>query len=401
MDANDILMNGGPEALRKAFDNSSVPPVGNHNDPNKLRKRGFKSVCSEQIKPYKWRIKDTLPEQGSGLFGGQSGAGKSTAATDLAVALATGSDFLGRKVREPCGTVYFAAEGGSGIPVRVTASIRHRGVTESIPFYYKTEVDNLMKPDEVAKLIADIKMIDASFKEKFGVPVGLVIVDTVGAAFHMRDENDNAEVAGVCRTLNKIASETKTVALGVHHFGKNAESSFRGASYWRGGVDIGFAVLADREELAGESRNRRISMNKNRDGPEGPIGSFDLKFIELGVDDYGDPYGACAVEPTEDVRPCTATKKIPKSRQVFHDAFNEVLLEHGESHIVRGDGPTVKAVPIELIREEYELRYATGESDPKKRKKNTHTAFKRSLDDLSMTQYATETKGDTEWIWRL
>jgi len=33
--------------------------------------------------------------------------------------------------------------------------------------------------------------------------------------------------------------------------------------------------------MEGTSKNRRLVQNKNRDGPEGPIGGFDLVKVEL------------------------------------------------------------------------------------------------------------------------
>ena len=62
--------------------------------------------------------------------------------------------------------------------------------------------------------------------------LGQITIDTVSATFAMKCEDDNAEATAVCKIMRRIADETGTVAIGVHHYGKAAESGLRGASAW-------------------------------------------------------------------------------------------------------------------------------------------------------------------------
>ena len=46
------------------------------------------------------------------------------------------------------------------------------------------------------------------------------------------------------------------------------------------------------------SKNRRLVQNKNRDGPEGPIGGFALVKVELGINKRGKPFYSVVSVPS-------------------------------------------------------------------------------------------------------
>jgi len=76
-----------------------------------------------------------------------------------------------------------------------------------------------------------------------------------------------------------------------------------GGSGWRAGADVVLSVIADRKELTGEVTGRELAVAKARDGIEGPIAPFTLKFAELGIAEDGDPFGTCVVAPSDGGRP--------------------------------------------------------------------------------------------------
>lgn len=67
-------------------------------------------------------------------------------------------------------------------------------------------------------------------KEALAFKPDLVIVDTVSAAFSMRDENNNAEVnSQICKPLVKLARDLNTAILIAHHIGKSGSEDGRAA----------------------------------------------------------------------------------------------------------------------------------------------------------------------------
>jgi hypothetical protein len=122
-----------------------------------------------------------------------------------------------------------------------------------------------------------------------------VIVATVGAAFAFEDENSAAEANRAIRHLRMIGEALGVLVLPIHHFGKNDKVGLRGSSAFRAGADAILTVVADSEH--GGVARRELSLAKSRTEPEGPIGRFMLRYVRLGVDEDGEPFGSCSVVP--------------------------------------------------------------------------------------------------------
>ena len=132
---------------------------------------------------------------------------------------------------------------------------------KEIPFEHSITQRNLSNNDELEQLIKELKQIDRYFQRKFGVPLRLVIIDTMSVAFSLENENDNAQVAAICKRLKRIEVETGAHTMGIHHAGKNQEAGARGASAWRANVDNMLSCAADRNEMTGECKNWRLSVS--------------------------------------------------------------------------------------------------------------------------------------------
>ncbi len=230
-------------------------------------------------------VQSAIPRQGTGVLGGQSGAGKTFVGVHLMVCAAAAKPFLGREIREPVAGVYLAAEGGGTIAHRFRAAKRYAGIEDLLPITYSGKIGNLFDEKQLAKTISELRQCGDYFRAHFDVVHGLTIIDTASMAFCMKDENSNAEVARLCQVLAQMHQETGAFTCVIHHMGKDQGAGLRGGSAWRGNVDSVLLCLADREPLTGECKNYRVVVEKHRDGPEGPIGGFDLPLIELGIEE--------------------------------------------------------------------------------------------------------------------
>ena len=342
-------------------------------------------------------VEGMLPATGVGFLGGQSGAGKTFVAIDLAVALCTKQEFLGRRVRERVGVVVIAAEGAGTIPVRLEVARRHREAPNRLPFATIADTVNLSDPKEVAAVTVRLLEIDRRFQDLHGCRLGIIIVDTIAAAFLQKDENDNAEGARIIRTLRMLSECCKALVLAVHHYGKAAETGLRGASSLRAGADAVISVLGDRNEILGTCKNRSVAVAKSRTGSEGPVSGFELQSINVGVNDYGEEYGSCAIVATD--ASTSRTRRPSQAVQLFHDAYCAADLDFGVSHGLNHNGPTVRAIKVDQLRAEYLRRKVTGETDREKQHSTAMQAFRRILAQLP-GEYATEVSMGEEWIWR-
>lgn len=345
-------------------------------------------------------IQRTIPKYGTGILGGQSGGGKSFLACNLAIAVSAGLPFMSRDIREPAGVVYYAAEGGGTIKQRLRAAKMHAGINVQLPYTYSDNVGDLGNDENLTTHIQNLKSINLYFERYFGVSLGLVVIDTVSMAFSIRDENSNAEIVSICKVLKRIQEAANAFVCAVHHLGKDQSAGLRGGSAWRGNVDSVLMCLADRNEMTGECQNRRLTVSKHRDGPEGPIGSFELNPFPLGLDDRGESFGTCVINFTGEAAVNTKRKESA-SQSAFREAFNEVVLQGGGRKFqVHGDGPHVEAVRVEAVRQEFFRRWATGEEDQGKRRNAARMAFQRALKE-PCSPYGKEVANDEELIWKL
>ena len=180
-----------------------------------------------------WLIKHLMPAVGHGLLSGQWGAGKTFVVFDLAAALGTGQPFLGHPVKRQCGVLLIAAEGASEVRLRLDAVVRHKcGSMERAPFRWYETTPLLLQKGAAETLIAMARQADDSLQQEFGLPLGLIVIDTVAAcAGYTRagDENDSAAAQAVMNVLKAMAQTLGCFVLGVDHFGKNMEAGTRGA----------------------------------------------------------------------------------------------------------------------------------------------------------------------------
>jgi hypothetical protein len=187
----------------------------------------------------------------------------------------------------------------------------------------------------------------------------------------------------------------------IHHYGKAPTTGLRGASGWKAGCDAVLSVLADRDEITGKVSGRELALAKSREYDEGAIAPFELRFVSLGTDDDGDEFGSCYVEPLLDQAPTlTAAKKArePKRLVVFRQAFAELVLTPIRVH---GDGPEVRAARVSDVKAEFDRRWPTAETEPKKRANAVRMAFQRALEDATKSEFATDCQDGVEWIWRV
>ena len=270
----------------------------------------------------------------------------------------------------------------------------------SLPICYLGDVPDLKDPKEVAALIQRINAASDELEKKYEVPLGLIIIDTLAAAFAVEDENSNSEAASMIRGMKEIGKATGAIILPVHHYGKAPSGGLRGASAFFGGTDVVLSVLADIDHTEGTASNRRLTLAKSRDDETGPIAPFELRYVEIGIDEHGAPYGSSVVEPLlGQAAKVTKGKKESPRLKTFRQAFAEMTLV---PYRVHGDGPQVMAAKVGDVRAEFDRRYATGDdADPKKRADSVGKAFKRALEDAKANGFATDCENDVEWIWQM
>jgi hypothetical protein len=350
----------------------------------------------EDPRPLKaWLIKRLFPAVGHGLLSGQWGAGKTFVAFDLAASLMTGQPFLSHPVKRQCGVLWIAAEGADEVRLRLDAVIRHKcGGMERAPFRWYEVCPALLYKGSAEMLIAMVRQADVSLRREFGLPLGLIVIDTVAACAGYAkagDESDPAAAQAVMNVLKVLAQSLGCFVLGVDHFGKNQEAGTRGASSKEGAADLVLACLGDKS-ISGSVTNTRLAVRKNRGGQQGREYPFTLRAVEaLQPDEDGEPVTTMVVDWLPNVPggnqgrpgpdPWAQSRREDQRFAVLRlkRVMMGGLAEHGVEREIPPNGPAVRMIDQEVVRGLFYAE-ATADGTPKQKADFRRQQFNRARD---------------------
>ncbi|MBK8294601.1 MAG: AAA family ATPase [Solirubrobacterales bacterium] len=174
----------------------------------------------------RYLLHDFIRADGTNVLYGPSGSGKSFAALDWNLCIASGRPFFGRAVDQGP-TVYIAAEGVSGYYKRAQAWCLARGVEYVSDFRIFPEAVNFFSGETAA--------LEAAFAVLKEPPV-LITIDTMARCMVGGEENSAKDVGLFIDTADKLAKQLGSALLIVHHTGRNGELE-RGSTALRGAAD--------------------------------------------------------------------------------------------------------------------------------------------------------------------
>lgn len=257
--------------------------------PTSLNRGSLQIEWAEEIEPHLnslWLIKKTLPEQGLALIYGHPGSGKSFLAIDLGMHVALGWDWNGLRTHRGV-VVYIGAEGQKGLRNRIVAFKRHHNLTGPIPLaLVPTPVDLYDSAADLAALANAVRETAARYDER----PALVVIDTISKTIGAGKENTD-DLAVYVSNCGRLSTEFGCCVMPVHHRPKDTESTEpRGHGSLKGGVDTVILVEA--------GKPKRARLTKQKDDEERELLLFNLRPVELGNDDDGEPITSCVIVPT-------------------------------------------------------------------------------------------------------
>lgn len=314
---------------------------------------------------------------------GQWGAGKTFWVTTLALHVAAGFPFAGRRVDQG-GVVYCLMESGVGFQNRVAVWRDQHGVGDyDLPFVAVTEHLNMLDPDANLDLfIAACKAAAAQMK----VPLRLIVIDTLARALSGGNENAPEDMGALVMNADRLRRETGAAVLFVHHSGKDQARGARGHSSLSGAVDTEIEITAtDGAHCA--------TVLKQRDLDKGIAFEFGLRTIELGHNPHSEPVTSCLVEFKETARAKPArVGRLSGAAAIAMRGLDIALGREGALLPALPEFPAnTVAVPIEAWRAEcYRLK---GGTDALNRK-----TFNRGQDALLAGYLITQRDG---FVWKV
>lgn len=232
-----------------------------------------------EIKPPKPLVKDTVFQGTLARMAGKPGDGKSFMALDMACCVATGQDWHGRPVTRGR-VVYLAAEGLSGLALRLRAWERHHG----------QEVDGLLIYPEAIQVASEDWPLFVECCRRLGAD--LIVIDTQARVTAGVEENSATAMGEVVDRLERLRRHTGATVLLIHHLTHNGDHA-RGSTAVLGALDTELTVSMDKC-----SRTVTLKVTKQKDAEESEPVALLLAGVPLGLDDEGEPIGSAVLVTT-------------------------------------------------------------------------------------------------------
>jgi len=220
-------------------------------------------------------IKGVLARGETSAWVGPPGSLKSALLASAALAVASGSDWFGKRNKEQCGVVYFALERADLVERRLQAGTSDLG----LPIAIVRDVMDLLSGNSVGRVVATIREAE----QALGFSIGLAIFDTFAKliAAGGGDEDKAKDQGRVFANLQRIKNATGCHVALIGHTGKDETRGARGSNAILGDVDLMVTISG--------SEIKTATIAKANDAPEGPLFSFKSELFEFGHDEDGDP----------------------------------------------------------------------------------------------------------------
>lgn len=232
-------------------------------------------------------IKGYLPSSSVTSAYGASGSYKSFLAVSWGCHIATGKPWAGKPVTQGA-VIYVVGEGGIGVPRRIRAWEETLNGGSAIDSLYRVDCPIFpASPESVQQVIKAANDVKAAT----GMPVRLIILDTLARCFGGSDENAAKDMGAFIQGCDYIKAATQATVLIIHHSGKDQDRGARGSSAFRAALDVEFNVRRE-----GEGGALILSCTKMKDAEEPPRQAYDLLPVNLYIDNDGDQVSSLVLD---------------------------------------------------------------------------------------------------------
>lgn len=279
-----------------------------------------------------WWVKQVLPKAGLAVLYGASGSGKSFVMLDMCMAIARGTAWRDKRVRQ--GRVaYIAAEGSAGFRKRVAAYAQQNEVDlTQVPMVVLNAAPNLMDAKDSAAVAAAVAAAGGA---------DVIVVDTLAQTMPGANENAGEDVGKALGHCKRIHEATGALVVLVHHSGKDQA---RGARGWSG---LRAACDAEIEVVKTEAGARYMRLSKSKDDEDGMEWGFELQQVQVGVDEDLDAITSCVVREAV----VNKAKSIGKVLGPNETIVNQVIQEMAKVQTAGMEGEAILAEAVRLMPE--------------------------------------------------
>ena len=251
---------------------------------NKFRMRMAGDISLDDLPEF--LIDGVVVENSVHAFYGATGAGKTFAAIDMALCVATGSTWFGHETL-PAAVLWLAAEDSFGVDKRVKAWLGRTGLTD-VPFATLDGGSFNIRNEET---IHDIVERAQQLLERIGMSRLLIVADTLSKVSAGTDENSGKDLSEIMAGFDNLRRQLPNATICViHHSGKSEGAGLRGHSSLGQGIDS-FALVKK------TSAGHVIEFEKVKNSELPPPIGFALEGVLVGKRKNGKEITSCIVVP--------------------------------------------------------------------------------------------------------
>jgi hypothetical protein len=320
----------------------SEPSDQDNNEPQAAITLAYFNDMGESANKH-WIMKGVIAKGETSSWIAPPGKGKSALLTDLAIHVASGTNWRGFLSKEICGVVYFALERADLVKRRLVAHARRNNLTD-LPIAVAGQVIDLMHPAFVGDIVAAIRLAE----QHFGCDVGMIVIDTFakGIAASGGDEDKAKDQNLTLANLRKVQEQTGVHVAIVGHTGKDESRGARGSNAHVGDTDMMVQLRGDGIKTA--------DIIKANDQQEGTLTRFKLETFELGRDEDGDAITTAIISAeafANDNAEKDGTSRLSPAEKRGIEMLERAIIDGGQRPPISDVYPqTVRVVPLALWR---------------------------------------------------
>jgi RecA-family ATPase len=207
------------------------------------------SYATQPQPPIDYLISDLITNSSLNVFYGEAGSKKTYSALSMAVAVANGRDWLGFKTRKSPVLIIDEESGEKRLSRRLNETMKGADCESTGQLYFISLAGfKLDKKEDVRTIESEINKIGAK----------LIIFDAL-ADIMDGDENSKKDVQPVMNNLRKMADNTDSSIVLIHHANKGG--GYRGSTAIKASSDLMVQVTSDLDDSV-----INFKTEKNRDG---------------------------------------------------------------------------------------------------------------------------------------
>lgn len=373
----------------------------------KAKKPGLEMLDADAIQPVLNRVdmvQNLIAPGQTSLTFGESNAGKTWFALDLALHVAMkAATWAGRRIKGGP-VVYIAGEGAHGVVNRIAAFKRGYGIESG--FQMKVVPHSINMRDPIHDPRQDfLRLIEAcqAVEEEYGEPIQLIVVDTLARAMSGGNENSSEDMGALIAVVDELRRQTGAHIMMIHHSGKDKDKGMRGHSSLHGAADT---IIGVEKAEHGNYSIARVIKQRDMEIDDTEM-VFSLSQVTLGQNtETGEDVTSCVVvhdldgsTKAEAASAVAAKEKQSAARRKPRGANKQIVWKQALNFLSE-TGSTlpgyIQAPAAAVGCAEDDLRnYCRGKfSSPK----HFSTDFRKALDGLAGEEFLVRDGGYVWWV---